>query len=97
MGYKLNATSEQARKTKTHIDTESGVVVTRGKGVRVVTGKGVKYTVTEDDVTVIGEHTVQYTDHVPQQCTPETYIVLLTCVTSIHLIKRKKRNYSFRK
>ena len=32
----------------------------------------------EGDLTWDGEHTVQYTDNVLQNCTPETYIILLT-------------------
>ena len=32
--------------------------------------------VTEDDVTMGGGHTVQYTDGVSQKCTPETYMTL---------------------
>ena len=33
---------------------------------------------------------MQYTDHVLQNCTPETYIILLTNVTPINSIKKKK-------
>ena len=44
------------------IETESSVVVTRGKGVR--RSKGAKYMVREDDMTLGGGHTMQYTDHV---------------------------------
>ena len=33
-----------------------------------------------------GGHTVQYTHHVSQKCTLETYIILLTSVASINLI-----------
>ena len=35
------------------------------------------------------EHTIQYTDDVLQNHTPETYIILLTNVNTIHLIKKK--------
>ena len=34
-------------------------------------------------------HTVQYIDDALQNCTPETYIILLTNVTPINLIKLK--------
>ena len=43
--------------------------------------------VMEGDLTWGGEHTVQCTDHVLQNCTPETYIILLTDVTPINSIK----------
>ena len=42
------------------------------------------------DLTWGGEHTTQYTDDVLQNCTPETYIILLTNVTPINSIKIKK-------
>ena len=35
-----------------------------------------------------GKHTIQYTDDVLQNCTPETYIIFLTNVTSINSIKK---------
>ena len=44
--------------------------------------------VMEGDLTLCGEHTVQYTDDVLQNCAPETYIILLTNVT-------KKMQYIF--
>ena len=34
-----------------------------------------------------GEHTVQYTNDVLQNCTPKTYIILLTNVTPINSIQ----------
>ena len=34
--------------------------------------------VMEGDLTWGGEHTIQYTDDVLYNCTPETYIILLT-------------------
>ena len=37
--------------------------------------------VMEGGLTQCGEHTIQYTDDVLQNCTPETYIILLTNVT----------------
>ena len=42
--------------------------------------------VIEGDLPWDGEHTGQYTDDVLQNCTPETYIILLTNVTPIHSI-----------
>ena len=36
-----------------------------------------------------GEHTIQYTDDVWQNCTPETYIILLTNVTPINSIQEE--------
>ena len=42
--------------------------------------------VMEDDLTLGGEHTVQYTDHVSQKCTLE---IILTNVTPINLINLK--------
>ena len=44
--------------------------------------------VIEGDLTWGGEHTIQYTDDVLQNCTPETYIILLTNVTLINSIKK---------
>ena len=44
----------------------------------------------EGDWTRGGEHTVQYTDDVLWNCTPETCILLLTNVTPINSIKVKK-------
>ena len=41
----------------------------------------------EKDFTWGGEPTIQYTDDVLYNCTPETYIVLLTKVTPINSIK----------
>ena len=41
-------------------------------------------------------YTMQYTDHVLQKCTLETYTTLLTKVTSVNLKKKKKfQNESF--
>ena len=48
--------------------------------------------VKERDMTWGGEHTtIQYTHDVLQNCTPETYIILLTNVTPINSMKMKKR------
>ena len=57
------------------------------RGVGVVEGNGVKYTVWEGDLTLGGEHTTHCTAHVSQNCTLETYVVLLTKVTPMNLIK----------
>ena len=40
--------------------------------------------VMEGDLTWSVEHVIQYTDDVLQNCTPETYIILLTNVTTIN-------------
>ena len=51
----------------------------------------------EGDSSQGGEHTIQYTDDVLQNCTPETYIILLTNATPIKSIKRKeKKNKSIK-
>ena len=44
----------------------------------------------EEDLTWDGEHTIQYTDDVLQNCTSETHIILLTNFTPINSIKIKK-------
>ena len=46
----------------------------------------------EGDLTWGGEHTVQYTDDVLQNCTHETYIILLNNVTTINSIKKVKKS-----
>ena len=43
--------------------------------------------VMEGDLTQDGEHTTQYIDDALQNCTPETYIMLLTNVTPQNSIK----------
>ena len=35
------------------------------------------------------KHTIQYTDDVLQNCTPETYVILLTNVTPVNSIENK--------
>ena len=40
--------------------------------------------VMEGDLTWGGEHSLQYTDALFQNCTSETYIILLTNVTAIN-------------
>ena len=42
--------------------------------------------VLEGGLTLGGEHTVQYTDDVSENYTPETYIIILTNVTPVSLI-----------
>ena len=44
----------------------------------------------EADLTWGSEHTMQHTYDVLQNCTPKTYITLLTNVTPINSIQRKK-------
>ena len=70
-------------------DTDNSIVVTRGKGGkrRQKRVKGVKYMVT-GDFTLGVEYTMQHTDDVLQNCTLETYIIILTNVTLINLIKK---------
>ena len=46
--------------------------------------------VLEGESTWDGEQTIQYTDNVLQNCTPETYIILLTDVIPINSIKKEK-------
>ena len=48
------------------------------------------------DVTWGSEHTIQYTDDVLQNCTPETYIIALTNVTPVNL-NNKKIKKAFKK
>ena len=52
--------------------------------------------VMERDLTWGGEHTIQYTDDVLQNCTPETYIIALTNVTPVNL-NNKKIKKAFKK
>ena len=42
--------------------------------------------VMKKDLTLGGGHTIPYTDDASQNCTLETYIILLTNVTPINLI-----------
>ena len=39
----------------------------------------------EDDLTLGGGHTMQHTDHVPKKCTLDSYSILSTDATSIHI------------
>ena len=45
--------------------------------------------VMEGDLIWSGKDTIQYTDDVLQNCTPEIYIILLTNVTPINSINNK--------
>ena len=67
------------------------MMITRGKG-----GGGKQKRVNGElrDLTWSGEHTIHYTDDVLQNCTPETYVILLTNVTPINStkIKKEKKN-----
>ena len=45
--------------------------------------------VMEGDLAWGGEHTIQYTVDVLQNCIPETYIILLINVTSISSMKKR--------
>ena len=42
--------------------------------------------VMEGDLIWDGEHTIQYTDDILQNCKPETYMILLTNVTPINSV-----------
>ena len=44
----------------------------------------------EDDLTLGGGHTMQHTDHVPKKCTLDSYRILSTDATSIHIIKKRE-------
>lgn len=47
--------------------------------------KGVRHMVTEGDYTLGSEHTMKYIVDVLQNCTPETYRMVLTNVAPINL------------
>ena len=46
---------------------------------------------TEGDLALGGEHTIQYTDDVLQNCTLETCIILPVSATPLNLIKLKPK------
>ena len=46
---------------------------------------------TEGDLTLDGEHTMQYTDDVLQNCSSETCIILLTNIPPIKQINKKTK------
>lgn len=55
--------------------------------------EGARYRVTEGGRTLGSGHTAQYTDPVSQTQTLETYMILLSNVTSINVVlKNLKRN-----
>ena len=41
------------------------------------------------DLTCSGKHTILCTNDVLQNCTPETYIIILTNVTTVNAVKNK--------
>lgn len=43
--------------------------------------------VMKDDLPLGGGHTTQYAEHASQKCTLETYMILLTNLTTINVIK----------
>ena len=45
--------------------------------------------VMDGDLSWGGEHTIQYADDVLQHGTPETYIIILTNVTTVNAVKNK--------
>ena len=53
--------------------------------------------VMEGELTSGGEHTIQCTHDILQNCTPETYIILLTNATPINLMNKKKIVKNYRK
>ena len=66
--------------------SDTRMVAPGGRGVEGSEGKGVKYMVMEDDLALGGEHTAWNTDHVSQNRTLTTYVVLLTNVILMSLI-----------
>lgn len=58
----------------------------RGWG-EIEEGQGGQIYILMEDLTLGNERTMQYTDDILQNCTVETYIILLTNVTPINLIK----------
>ena len=90
VGYKPKR-QKWASKTKTR--RHKGTVVTRGKGHGTVKDKGVKGTVMAGGLTRGGGHIMQYTDYLSYNCTLETYIISLTNVTPVNLIKKDKDHF----
>ena len=45
----------------------------------------------EGDLTWGSKHTIQYTDDVLQNCTPDTYVILLTNVTPSKFNKKEEK------
>ena len=74
---------------------DNSMVITRGKGgggggegERGINGDGRR-------LDVGGEHTLQCTDDVKPNCAPETCIILLSNVTLINSMKRRKQRAEF--
>lgn len=79
-----NAASE--RHTQGLVDTDNGLVVTRGEGEGEVTkGNRVKYMETEAETTSVAS--TQYAGGVLLNCALETYMILSTNVTPINIFK----------
>ena len=80
---------ELKKREKKPLDTDNSVQLAGirvwGRWRRVWSDK-----VMEGDLTWGGEHTIQCTDDVLWNCSLETYKLLLTSVTSINSIKKKK-------
>ena len=74
------------------IDTDNSMLVTRGKGAwgEEEEGKESQMYSVERNLSLGGEHTTHHTDAVLKNCTPEDYLMLLTKVTPIQIIKIKK-------
>ena len=79
---KLKVTNMTTKQTL--MDTNSELVVTSGKGEEGGR-EGISYVMTEGNLTLGAEHTMQYTYDVLLNCTLETCMILLTHVTSIIL------------
>lgn len=82
---KQKATNKQTKKLT---DTENSMAVIRGERGwgEIEKGKGGQDQRHGDGrrLALGDEHTVHHTDDVVQDCTPETYIILLTTVTLIN-------------
>ena len=73
------------------INTDSGLVITRGKGRRGVVDRDKEGQKFSERRKHTSEHTMQCTYDVLLNCTPETYLILLTNFTLIILMKNKKK------
>ena len=75
-------------KEKNNSNTDNTAVITRGKGgggwEKRVRGGG--RNVLEGNLTLGGNHTIQYTDDVLQNWTPETSLIVLTHIIPINSI-----------
>ena len=79
----MNQQEKQTEITDGHRQQQGGYQ--KEAGGRLVKGKRDQIMVTKD-LTLGGGHTMQYTDDVSQKCTLEICMILLTNITSIHLI-----------